>query len=108
MKEPILQIFQLAAGEEHRKDQEMKPLACKAQPTNGSVIIQVFDDFLDKFVPQISEGSVGRRSLSERPIDFHLAPQPSLHCGCGDMFQGMFHKDSGCISAIPSCDLIGP
>ena len=88
MKEPILQISQLVAGEEHRKDQEMKPLACKAQTTNGSVIIQVFDDFLDKFVWQIGDSSVCR-SLYERPIDFHLAPQPSLHCGCN----GMFHED---------------
>ena len=89
MKEPVLQIFQLVVREEHRKDQEMEPLARKAQPTNGSVIIQVFDDFLDKFVQQISDSSICR-SLSERPINFHLVPQPFLHCGC----DGMFHKDS--------------
>ena len=89
MEGPILRISQLVAGEEHRKDQEMKSLACQAQPTNGSVVSQVFDDFLDKFVRQISDGSVCRRSLYERPIDFHLAPQPSLHC-CGSMSQ----KDS--------------
>lgn len=65
VKGPFLQIFQLVGGEEHRKDEEMKPLACKAQPTNGSLIIQIFDDFLDKFVRQIVDGSVSR-SLSER------------------------------------------
>ena len=62
----------------------MKPLACQAQPTNGSVIVHVFDDFLEKFVRQISDGSICK-NLSERPIDFRLAPQPSS--------LGMFHKD---------------
>ena len=61
----------------------MKPLPCKAQLTNGSIIIQVFNNFLEKFVRQIGDGSVCRKILSKRPIYFHLAPQAS----------GMFHKD---------------
>ena len=61
----------------------MKPLACKAQLTNGSVIVQVFDNLFIKLVWQISDGSVCRIILSKRPISFRLAPQASPHCGCG-------------------------
>jgi len=106
MKGPVLHIFQLIAGEECRKDQEMKPFACKTQLTNGSIIIQVFDDFLHKFIQKISDGSVCGRSLSKRRIDFHLALQPSLHCGCGSMFHWQIWLEQASHEFL-SCDLIG-